>query len=484
MELDLTQDLRKLGYAVERYNYDSLEAQKVHERIMSSERGTLVLWDLVKGIKTLTGHETQIKPRSIYRPDMLKEPLLKYFTGTKTNTDKQALARAYDKVRKMFYVGKLKPRQLGQTDFWPQKSAGAPTFKKKGEVFEDELMRAERLLSRKEKLPPVTVFQRGKDDKVVRPVFAYPMSVTLIEAMFFFPYQDEVLLHNGPYIGGRRYSEIAGNLNEIRLKSDWVLEMDYSGFDGSISSQLIGLAFNIIRNNFDLSKDEEKAFDFVVKYFVNCPVLLPHGWLVHGKKHGVPSGSMFTQLIDSIVNALVIEYCCAKLSIGTSRYYVLGDDSVIGGYGRQPDLERVASVALELGIIVNKDKSSVRWANSKSGKFLGHNWSKGYATREFEETMSKLVCPERPLSCFRGKGTNYVAELANRIEDYANDNLDCFGILEDLEEMVIADGRLLNQPRRRTIYHVTKVMLRTDWYEEWYLRITSNRNGSRVAVHL
>lgn len=484
MKFDLSPDLRKLGLVVSNYNYDSPEARNVHDRIMLSERGELVLWNVAKGIKALTGNDVSIKPRSKYSPEMLKEPLLKYFTGTTSNIDKDCLHKAFLKVKKMFFVGKLKPRRLGDTEFWPTKSSGAPLFKKKGEVFDVELQRAERLLAGSEEVPPVVVFQRGKDSEKVRPVFAYPMSISLIESMFFFPLQDELLLHRGPYMVGRRYSEIAAGVNEIRLKSDWILEMDYSGFDGSISSKLIGMAFNIIENNFVLTKEESNAFKFVAKYFIGCPVLLPGGKVVRGKSHGVPSGSMFTQLIDSIVNALAIEYCCQRLRIGTSRYYVLGDDSVIGGYGGKPDLQAIGQCIAELGIVLNLEKSSIRWANSKSGKFLGHNWSSGVATRPLDETFERLVCPERPLPGFRKKGADFVQEIASRIEDYGNDNHDAFGILEDLEEWVLAGGRRVNQPRRGTIYNITKSPERTEWFEYWYGRVLSSTNNSRITVHL
>jgi len=484
MELDLSPDLRKLGYVVGKYTYQSPEARSVHDRIMLTEKGELVLWDVANGIRTLTGKDVKIKPRSVYRPEMLRVPLLKYFTGTKSYEDKSILARAYSKVRKMFYVGKLTPRRLGDTEFWPTKSAAAPSFKKKGEVFDDELKRAERLLAGLEKPPPVVIFQRGKDNEVVRPVFAYPMSVTLLESRFFFPYQDELLLHRGPYMVGRRYSEIAGSVNEIRLKSDWVLEMDYSGFDGSISSKLIGMAFDIIRNNFTLSKEEDECFDYIARYFVTCPVVLPGGDIVYGKKHGVPSGSMFTQMVDSIVNALAIEYACMRLRIGISRFYILGDDSVIGGYGSQPSLSDLQAVIAELGINLNLEKSSVRWANSTAGKFLGHNWSKGVATRPLDETFERLVCPERPLPGFRKKDADRVSAVVSRIEDYGNDNLDAFGICEDLEEWVLAGGRRLNAPRRGSIYMITRTANQTDWFEQWYSRLLSKRNSSRIAVHL
>lgn len=484
MEFDLSPDLHRLGLVVKPYSYSSPEARKVHDRIMLAERGELVLWDLVKGIKALTGQDVEIKPRSLYRPEMLKEPILKYFKKPEMREDKLALGRAYARVRKMFYVGKLKPRQLGDSEYWPTKSAGAPTFKKKGEVFDEELKYAEKLLAGNVKPPPVVVFQRGKNREVVRPVFAYPFSISLIESRFFLPYQDELLLHRGPYMVGRRYSEIAGGVNEIRLKSDWVLEMDYSGFDGSISSKLIGMAFDIIGNNFDFTAEEKAAFQFVIRYFTGCPVLLPGGSVVYGKTHGVPSGSMFTQLVDSIVNALAIEYSCERLRIGTSRYYVLGDDSVIGGYGAQPVLSEMQRTLLELGIILNLEKSTVRWSNSKSGKFLGHNWSKGVATRQLEETFEKLVCPERPIPGFRKDDVDSREAVVSRIEDYGNDNLDAFGFLEDLEDWILAGGRRLNWPRRRTIFMISHASKRTDWYEEWYQRLLSKRNSSRISVHL
>jgi len=220
--------------------------------------------------------------------------------------------------------------------------------------------------------------------------------MTLIESRFFEPYQFEVIGHHNPYVGGRTYSAVGSDINELRWKSNLIYALDYSGFDGSISAKLISLAFKVIEANFDLSKSRDaEDWLLVKKYFVTAPMLMPDGKMVTGRRHGVPSGSMFTQIVDSIVNAIVIEYSKIRLGFMTSRYYVLGDDSLIGVVGLGPSLADLKRVMEELGIYLNVDKSRVEKYSNKKQHFLGHYWYQGVMSREISETWEKLLCPER-----------------------------------------------------------------------------------------
>lgn len=415
------------SFRVGEYAFESSDARERFRKGTEVSTGGVILWELHDTINRV-GYDVR-KPehsRSKYRPEMLKLPLEKYFTAPTQNYDAKLLFEATRKVGRAFYVGKLKPLELEKVVYDPLKQAGAPTFYKKGEVYPEELKRARRI-RRGEAPPPVTVYHRGKNDDVARPVFGFPFSVTLLEGRFFHPYQREVIRHHNPYVGGRSYPQLSGEVNELRWKSDYVVELDYSGFDGSISAKLIHNAFEVIKNCFEMTEEDEKDWAFIVKYFITCPVLLPGGVLVKGKRHGVPSGSMFTQLIDSIVNAIAIEYACMRSKIVTTRYHVMGDDSIIGVRGKRPTLTQFGRCAAELGLAVNLEKSQVRRVSERC-YFLGHYWNWFYGTRDFSESWEKILTPERPDVRFFSKDrkVRYQAYV-ERLRAYQDDNPAMFG---------------------------------------------------------
>jgi hypothetical protein len=99
------------------------------------------------------------------------------------------------------------------------------------------------------------------------------------------------------------------------------LMVDYKEFDKSIPPWLIRDAFKIIFDSFDLcsfeSSDGKKwnanpvrtkiRISALVKYFIDTPVRLPSGERFR-KNGGVSSGSMFTNIVDTIVNAIMMRY--------------------------------------------------------------------------------------------------------------------------------------------------------------------------------
>lgn len=417
--------LTELGMSFEKYRFISQDARARFSAGTEKPTGDVILTDVVKLINKYHG-TISLTPRSRYTPQMLVGPMEKFLTKRSYDPEWHAFNRAVARVNRMFYVGKLKPAPLGSSNFDASKSSGAPFFCKKGDVFKESLEFAEQILEGKRQWQPVTVYHRGKDTEKVRPVFGYPFEMILIEEMFFHPYQDELLLHHNPYMGGSGPARIAGAVNEIRLKSESIMMLDFSGFDGSISALLISKAFDIIKNNFVLTDEEEKAYTIMVKYFLTCPILLPGGEVVRGKRSGVPSGSQFTQLVDSIVNAIFVEYLAYRTKVKLSRFYVMGDDSLIGVKGASPSLARIANIAKELGLEINVKKSRVVWSSRDDlVHFLGHHWNRGMPTRDVSETLERLVAPERYDARMRDKSSEeYHEYLQERIEQYSLDNCD------------------------------------------------------------
>jgi hypothetical protein len=408
------------GYRSVPFEFENSQAQERFEATQRTQ-GRIILYELLHLVREM-GFEVQTPEtsRSKFTPEMLEKPLEKYFTPPVMNYDSNLLYQAVRKVSRMFYVGKLRPSQLGIDPVDPSTSSGAPLFERKGDVLLIELKRA-RAIMRGMCPPPVTVFHRGKNDEEARPVFGYPMAMTLLENMFFKPYQRQLVRQHGPYVGGRTNPQLGGDVNELRWKSRWLLELDYSKFDGSISSTLIHLAFGIIEENFEMSEREAAVWNKVKTYFITCPVLLPNGQLLLGKRHGVPSGSAFTQLVDSIVNAICIQYAILKLGVRTSRFYVMGDDSIIGVRFFKPNVQQWANAISELGITVNLEKSRVI-RSTDDPYFLGHHWARLVGERDRNETWTKILTPERVDRRWKQGRDARIDYYLERISAYRVDN--------------------------------------------------------------
>lgn len=417
------------GYKAKPYSFVTDEAKERFAAGTNRPSGMVILWDLLRLAKAKScSVPRQLEPRSVYRPEMLVAPMVKYLKGGVMGSyDAQTLHKAYRRVARAFFVGRLKPIPIERCNYKTTTSSGAPLFMKKGDCYIESLHEAYAIRNGKCP-PPLTVYHRGKNTEVVRPVFGYPFSMTLLETRFFEPFQFEVVGHHNPYIGGRTYSAVGSDINELRWKSNLVYALDYSGFDGSISTKLISLAFKVVEANFDLSDGvDSRDWEIIKKYFVTAPMLLPNGEMIIGRRHGVPSGSMFTQIIDSIVNAIVIEYVKLRIGFMTSRYYVLGDDSLIGVVGCGPRLTDLKRVMEELGIHLNVEKSRVKEARKSQHHFLGHTWHRGVMTREISETWEKLLCPERLDVRFFSKDEQLRKQAyLERLRAYQDDNAAAF----------------------------------------------------------
>lgn len=144
---------------------------------------------------------------------------------------------------------------------------------------------------------------------------------------------------------------------------------DFSQFDKTVPPWLIRDAFNMVFDSLDLShvigSDNKvwnvnsdrtrRRLDRLVKYSINTPVRLPSGER-YRKSGGVPSGSMFTNIIDTIVNTIITRYCVFETTghLPLGEMY-LGDDSFVICDGII-NLEDLSKIAFEsFGMTVHPD---------------------------------------------------------------------------------------------------------------------------------
>lgn len=432
-------------------------------------KGPVILRDIQNAIELVHGKkfsDQELVPRSKYSPDMIRRQCqAQEEGGILGNYDSDILKRSFEKVRRMFAVPKLKPLKLEEVPYNAGTSAGLPTLLTKAKDYPRAIQEARALQLNPNKAPqPTILFHRGKNLEQARYVNGYPFAMTLLEGRFFYPYQSAVIKHHTPYAGGRYDFETAVLLNEVQCKSRFILESDYSKYDTSIPAKLTGMAFSIIQDCFDMTEEDRRDWERITRYFHTSPLLAPDGYIYSGRRHGVPSGSDFTQIVDSIVNAIIIEYCARKLNFKPTRYYVLGDD-VVMGVDKPLSLKDLSATMIDLGIHLNIEKSKFHTCNEMI-HFLGHDLKSMTMRRDIDETYHKMLTPERTRREYFSKNRDERrAAYIQRLRDYQEDNPDAWNELEALVQFYQA-----SDDRRKYLVKRAKETGKWEQMLFWYYR--------------
>lgn len=302
------------------------------------------------------------------------------------------------------------------------KSSGAPAFSNKGSAFESDLRRSRRIVEGTTTPPPCVAYHRvqhGAEGPKTRLVWGYPLSMTLVEARFARPLIDRFLQMRTPMAFGLVKHQLGGRVLETSGKGV-TYALDFSKYDATIPTRILRTAFEILATHFDFSEEGKVAWSRVINYFQHTPILMPDG-NVYQKHVGVPSGSYFTQMIDSLANYIVIQYMAllvAKEPISDRRLNVLGDDSLFS-LADWVDIERFAQIAASLGMTVNVLKSG-RYRDGEAPSFLGHEWHAGIPDRPRSEIVKRIVFPEMPWQRDRSSA-DFRARVEERLMAYVGD---------------------------------------------------------------
>lgn len=269
------------------------------------------------------------------------------------------------------------------------KNSGLPLMKSKAESLSYSFDREQQVRSGCKAPNPCVAFKRTQANNKTRLVWGYPLEMTIMESRFARPLIEQFLSSRTTMAFGLMKHELGTYLEYNVNRNKHVLSLDYSKFDSSIPASLIQAAFQILASWFTEDDRREYGWDDIIRYFVCTPIVMPDGHLYTGKKHGVPSGSYFTQLIDSIVNTMLIGAFgyAFKEKTHWRSFYVLGDDCILG-VERDHDLKQIAQFFSHYGIKLNALKSG-----KDALEFLGALWSV-LPDQEVSVLASKAVQPE------------------------------------------------------------------------------------------
>jgi len=280
----------------------------------------------------------------------------------------------------------------------PESYAGAPYFCRNDEVPRDRILNDCSLIAAGERVfHPFLAgrrVQHGETAPKGRLVWMASLATTVLSSRFSKPCY-EGLVGRKSFAFGATYREVGAGIVAMQSRRRFVYGLDFSAFDASLSARLIDDAFGILKTHLSMSDDDGQLLDRIISDFIHSRIVLPDGsmWQVH---RGVPSGSSFTSLVDSVCNLIILQYIWIRLTgheLAEDDLRVLGDDSVVAS-DWYLSLEEIRGAALELGIALSMDKSE-RVGLGQWVPFLGHYWKCGRPRRDVLDITKRLAFPER-----------------------------------------------------------------------------------------
>lgn len=380
----------------------------------STPRTKPILDEHVATVLEAQGFSWENDPRSIYDPEQLYSALARYAPGTTSDPDSSAeLTAGLSLAHKCFAKPKdfpyltvlpLTARTVVQVTSNPGGSAGLTAFgRTKAQSQTQALERSIKVLKGTAAPEACIAFARTQAGNKTRLVWGFPYSQTVIEGLIAKPLNEALQGNNTPMAFAITNMALGAKLRVAAFHKRYGYSIDSSAFDSSISRFLIRQAFRIIKTWFNLDEVEPTtgvAVRDILKqievYFSTCPLVMPDGRIYYGRRHGVPSGSFFTQIVDSIVNTIVAGTISARfhMSVGRSEIFVLGDDLLIWS-DRLVSLDKLATYASEVfGIEFNSSKSQVFERNDVI-HYLGRDWHNGMPDLDVQKAINKAVYPER-----------------------------------------------------------------------------------------
>ena len=253
----------------------------------------------------------------------------------------------------------------------------------------------------------VTVSSKGLRRKS-RAVWCIDAATILVEGTIARPMMD-ALCKVQQYAGGKTDSAIK-NIVRSWNRHFWI-SLDYSSYDSTIPSWLIHDVFHMIKGWF--RHEEDELISWIENQFIHTEVYDYRGEL-RTKHKGVPSGSYFTQIMDSLCNiVLILTWMYSKykdwgyimrdvFEADTLSMCIMGDDNII--FTRIPlDTQALGSyLRTNFGIEMHPDKCD-KGSDQDDPKFLKRTWTAYGSDRDLTELLIEAIHSERYRD-YKGKG--------------------------------------------------------------------------------
>ncbi len=322
---------------------DDVEANKILKNWISEfESKQHLLNEELINLESL--NRSKFGPRSIAVPwSDRKEALYAYFKG-KQNKSINVNAR------KLEVHGGLRPFGWDQAMSFLKNNtnSGLPFYTRKGKVKDKVLQNLTVLSQRRD---PCIMFTRTQESLKTRTVWGYPMYDTLAEMRYYqpllkvqkkTPWRSALL---GPIEVDKHITKL---IDRCIKENKELVSIDFGSYDATVKRPLQKDAFNYIKRMFQ--SKYHKEIDDIFERFNTIGIITPDG-VVQGQ-HGVPSGSTFTNEVDSLAQYLIA--VTSNIDIGDD-FQIQGDD---GAYGTDKP-EELKDKFRSHGLSVSDDKTYV-----------------------------------------------------------------------------------------------------------------------------
>lgn len=398
--------------------------------------------DLVASVLEEQGFSWDENPRSVYEPEQLYTALERYATDwTQFERLDSSMKQGFVMAFKTFARPKGSPffRMPDSVELVKalklSKSSGLPLMTSKAKSLVYSLDREEQIRSGIKAPNPCVAYKRTQKNNKTRLVWGYPLEMTIMEARFARSLIDHFKKHTSPMAFGLTKVALGARIHRnFEDQPGTTVCLDFSKFDSTISQTMIRQAFRILGTWFTEEDKAKYGWKTVIEYFIHTPIVMPDGHLYTGKNHGVPSGSYFTQIIDSIVNVAMmyaLQYSCG-MQFRSESLLVLGDDVIVQLKG-QVELKRYSDYLASAGLNLHGEEKTV----VGECHFLGATWIKGKPHRPVKELVESAIFPES----FRNYGGDKVKGPKAVLRSYASSYIE--GIA-----LVPTKGRLPSQSMR------------------------------------
>jgi hypothetical protein len=314
--------------------------------------------------------EAKIGSFSIMLPYAEREDdLLKYWMQ-EFNADPVILARAKETVSSLIPPRSLRAASFDTAyDLMPKDtSLGLPWVTRDRRYAESYLDRA-KLIDSPEDVYPCILYWRGQSaglDKVPkqRVVWGFDHAETILGATILYPTLNYLRKLNGfsAWLGDA-YVDMAITRLLRRSRGRRILSADYSSFDSSLHYRLLEAADDVLAGWFDdVGSERVRLLGHISN---TIPIVVP-GVVLSGRNGGMPSGSVLTNLRDTLANLIAGQYVAYHQNCRLEDFEVLGDDSVFL-YSDDSATENFSEVVMSLGLSCNPSKQFI---SERSAHFL------------------------------------------------------------------------------------------------------------------
>jgi hypothetical protein len=244
-----------------------------------------------------------------------------------------------------------------------------------------------------------TYERTGEWDRKVRLVWIIALFQSLCETRFSKPLQEWMGEHCYWYCGHKNDSQLNRLIQDNVDYYPHHLSIDMSSFDAHVPSWMIHIAFDILKEAFRQDENfDDELWTIMVDDFVNKVIVGPGQQLIY-VTNGVPSGSMFTSMIDSIVNYLMINTYMYYRGVTDYVMFVMGDDNLTFSkvdLGIPDELHEMSEfLKRNFGMVMHPHKCSSDHDNGRYPEFLSRYWRVDGVWRHPIELIVKACYPER-----------------------------------------------------------------------------------------